>query len=140
MAGNGASAAPLRPVEASWVYQFGRIICRSISARWFDLKAYGVQHVPRRGGAVIVSNHQSYLDPVVPAVIDGSCQAWPRGAKMFRQRPIRVMYGPVMDLKDFKAAEIVRRIDVRLRRMFEELRRRERLITSPLEPEGQGEG
>ena len=28
-----------------------------------DFKAYGVEHVPTRGGVLIVSNHQSYLDP-----------------------------------------------------------------------------
>ena len=29
----------------------------------FDYRAFGTRHVPRKGGAVIASNHQSYLDP-----------------------------------------------------------------------------
>jgi 1-acyl-sn-glycerol-3-phosphate acyltransferase len=31
----------------------------------FDLKVYGLHHIPRHGGALIASNHQSYLDPIL---------------------------------------------------------------------------
>jgi 1-acyl-sn-glycerol-3-phosphate acyltransferase len=34
----------------------------------FDLKVYGQQNVPARGGVLLVSNHQSYLDPMLLAV------------------------------------------------------------------------
>jgi 1-acyl-sn-glycerol-3-phosphate acyltransferase len=214
-AGVPASASAGKEIRTSLLYRGGRVICRIISTTMFDLKVYGIRHVPRSGGVLIVSNHQSYLDPVVlgsqlprplsflakselfeaprfgwlirqlnafpvrlgegdvgavketirrlqeghalnifpegsrssdgeiapiesgiglivrragvpvvPAAIHGSFDAWPRGAVMFRSRPIRVQFGPVMDLKDLKAAEIVKRIDVTLRTMFEELRRR----------------
>ena len=68
--GNTDSAAPTVPRRGepeSLVYCFGRIICRLWTTAWFDLKIYGVRHVPRRGGVLIVSNHQSYLDPVLLA-------------------------------------------------------------------------
>ena len=219
-AGSDAAAPPPAPdkmFEASLVYQIGRVICRLTCVQWFDLKVYGLKHVPRRGGVLIVSNHQSYLDPVllaaklprplsflskselfeipgfnwlirslnaypvrlgegdigavretirrlqeghalnvfpegsrtedgeiapmqpgvglivrragvpvVPAVIDGSFEAWPKADKIFHPHPIRVQFGPVMDLKDLKAGEIVKRIDTTLRRMFAELRARGR--------------
>jgi 1-acyl-sn-glycerol-3-phosphate acyltransferase len=64
--------------------------------------------------------------PVVPAVIDGSFDAWPRDSKFPHRHPIRVMYGPAMELADLKAAEIVKRIDVTLRSMFPQLREREK--------------
>jgi 1-acyl-sn-glycerol-3-phosphate acyltransferase len=203
------------PEKPTIVYQIGRVICRVTCDRWFDLKVYGARHVPRSGGVLIVSNHQSYLDPVVlavklqrplsflakselfehpsfswlirslnaypvrqgegdvgavketigrlkeghalnlfpegtrtpdgtiqpmqagvglivrragvpvvPAVIHGSLEAWPKKKKLFHPHPIRVQYGPPMELKDLKASEIVRRIDVTLRRMFDELRGR----------------
>jgi len=75
----------------------------------------GIALVVRRAGV-----------PVVPAVIDGSFQAWPKFKTFPRPYPCRVMYGPPMHLADLKAGEIVKRIDVTLRRMFDELRERER--------------
>ena len=204
-------------IKASLVYHGGRVICRIACVKWFDLKVYGLEHMPRRGGLLIVSNHQSYLDPVVlasktprplsflakselfevpgfgwlirnlnafpvrqgegdvgavretirrlqeghalnmfpegsrsddgeiapmqsgiglivrragvpvlPAAIVGSFAAWPRGKKIFRPHPIRVQFGPPMELHELKAAEIVKRIDVTLRTMFADLRERVR--------------
>jgi len=64
--------------------------------------------------------------PVVPAAIDGSFQAWPKSRTLPKPRPLRVLYGPPMELDDLKAAEIVKRIDVTLRGLLAELRERER--------------
>jgi 1-acyl-sn-glycerol-3-phosphate acyltransferase len=41
---------------------------RFIATAAFDLKVYGTEHVPTSGGVLIVSNHQSVLDPIVLAV------------------------------------------------------------------------
>ena len=215
------AVAPLQvgPPEfkASVVYQVGRVICRLACVQWFDLKVYGLKHMPRAGGVLIVSNHQSYLDPVVlaaktprplsflakselfeipgfswliqslnafpvrqgegdvgavretirrlqeghalnmfpegsrtddgeiapmlpgiglivrragvpvvPAAIVGSFAAWPREKKIFRPHPIRVRFGPAMELHQLKAQKIVETIDVTLRTMFQDLRDRVR--------------
>ena len=64
--------------------------------------------------------------PVVPAAIDGSFQAWPHTQTLPRLRPVRVLYGPPMELDDLKAAEIVKRIDVTLRDLLTRLREMER--------------
>jgi 1-acyl-sn-glycerol-3-phosphate acyltransferase len=206
------------PAKRQVTWKAAQALCRIATTLMFDLKAYGAKNVPRRGGVLLVSNHQSYLDPVllgvpierpisylskselfenkffgalirglnafpvrqgasdvgavketikrleqghllnifvegtrsedgnigptqpgaalvirrakvpvVPVVIDGSFEAWPRGDKLFHAHPIRVMYGPPMNLSDLKAAEITRRIEATLRSMFEELRaKRER--------------
>jgi 1-acyl-sn-glycerol-3-phosphate acyltransferase len=58
-------APALRP---SPLYIFGKVILRPWCDVWFDFKAYGVENVPRHGGVLIVSNHQSYLDPIVLGV------------------------------------------------------------------------
>lgn len=50
------------------LYVFGRILCRIGTTLAFDLKTYGVQNVPKTGGVLIVSNHQSFLDPVLLTV------------------------------------------------------------------------
>jgi len=49
------------------LYQTAKVICRTVLAvirRW---EVYGVENLPRRGGAIVISNHISYWDPVVVA-------------------------------------------------------------------------
>jgi len=66
---SSSSSSPLPPeVPEPWIYSFGRIAARPFSDLWFDLKVYGVHKVPKRGGVLIVSNHQSFLDPMLFAV------------------------------------------------------------------------
>jgi 1-acyl-sn-glycerol-3-phosphate acyltransferase len=47
-------------------------VCRSFAyigtVLLFDVKTYGVKNVPKTGGALMISNHQSYLDPVLLGV------------------------------------------------------------------------
>lgn len=60
--------------------------------------------------------------PVVPTVIDGSFDAWPRSRKLFRPHPLRVLYGPPMKLHDLAPAEIVSVLERTLRAMLADLR------------------
>lgn len=59
-------AAPELGRNAVWI--FGQTICRLVTTIWFQLKVYGKEHVPTSGGVLLISNHQSYLDPIVVAV------------------------------------------------------------------------
>jgi 1-acyl-sn-glycerol-3-phosphate acyltransferase len=52
-----------------WFYQGCKGICRVVSTVWFDLKVHGLEHVPRTGGALLICNHQSYMDPVFVGVL-----------------------------------------------------------------------
>ena len=204
-------------MEATPFYKTIRGMSRVTTTLAFDLKVYKQDYVPMRGGVVIASNHQSYLDPVliasqlkrplsflakselfenkyfgwlirnlnafpvkqgagdvgavketirrlqeghalnlfpegsrcddgeigpmqagigliirkagvpvVPAAIDGSFQAWPKTRTLPKPRPIRMLYGPPMELDNLKAAEIVKRIDVTLRGLLSRLREMER--------------
>jgi 1-acyl-sn-glycerol-3-phosphate acyltransferase len=44
-------------------YSFFRTCCRIAATVFFDLKVYGVEHVPNTGGVLLLSNHLSFLDP-----------------------------------------------------------------------------
>lgn len=53
-------------VHKTWVYRLGRFLVASYLCLFHRLRIEGAQHLPREGGALIVANHQSYLD--IPAV------------------------------------------------------------------------
>jgi hypothetical protein len=59
---------------------------------------------------------------VIPCVIEGSYQAWPKTEKLFHAYPISVMYGPPLKVEGLKANEITQLIERTLREMFAELR------------------
>jgi len=64
--------------------------------------------------------------PVVPAVIDGAFEAWPRGRLLLRPHPIRVAFGPQISAEEAAAGDPDVLIDVLWRRMRDlqaELRR-----------------
>jgi 1-acyl-sn-glycerol-3-phosphate acyltransferase len=59
-------AAPVpRPTP---VWKFLQTLARISTTLLFDLKVYGARRVPSTGGVLLVSNHQSYLDPVLLGV------------------------------------------------------------------------
>jgi len=201
------------PIRKSRFWRFCRGIAYIGCTVMFDYKAYGVKNVPRTGGALMISNHQSYLDPVllglnlprplsylakselfknkflawlitelrafpvrqgrgdkaaieetirrlreghmlnifpegtrtpdgkigemqrgaalvvrragvpiVPVAIHGSYEAWPTGQKIFRSRPVRVLYGKPLNVDGMKSDQIVKVMDRTLREMVEDLR------------------
>ena len=62
--------------------------------------------------------------PIVPVVIEGSFQAWRRGQKIFKPYPIRVKFGPALNVQGLKPDEIVNLLDRTFRGLFGELRAR----------------
>lgn len=200
-------------MERSRTWRCLQMVARIFAQLFFDVRFYGTRHLPRRGGVLLVSNHQSYLDPVllaigldrplsymakselfkhrafawmirslnafpveqgagdvgavketisrlqeghvlniypegsrsedgemiplekgvglvirrakvpvVPAVIDGAHRAWGKNMKFPHCAPVRVMYGPPMDLAGLDRDEIVQKIDQTLRKMLMDLR------------------
>lgn len=49
-------------------WKFLQTIARIATTLMFDLKVYGAHRVPQEGGVLVVSSHQSYLDPVLLGV------------------------------------------------------------------------
>lgn len=46
-------------------YSFLHIVCRLLAVVVFRIRCYGRHHVPATGGGLVMSNHQSNLDPVI---------------------------------------------------------------------------
>jgi 1-acyl-sn-glycerol-3-phosphate acyltransferase len=55
------------PSEPTVFWRFCRGIARLLATLMFEMRVYGLENVPRRGGVLLISNHQSYLDPVLLA-------------------------------------------------------------------------
>lgn len=64
----GASSALPTFMRVTWVYRVCRAILRLLAVVFFGLRTSGLKNIPRRGGVLIVANHQSYLDPPVAGV------------------------------------------------------------------------
>lgn len=45
-------------------YEIGRVWCIAFCRMCFRFKAFGQENVPKEGAVILVSNHQSFLDPV----------------------------------------------------------------------------
>ena len=194
------------------IWKFLQTISRIATTLLFELKVYGAHRVPNEGGVLIVSNHQSYLDPVllgvrlkrplsymaksslfrfapfawfirslgafpirqntadiralkeaiervregraltifpegsrtpdgrllaiepgialvirkakvpvVPAVIDGSFDAWRLGNKIFRPASIRVLYDRPIDLSGLSREQVMETIAHKFRTMLDDL-------------------
>lgn len=56
------------PGGRSWLYKTLQVLARILTTQLFELKTCGLENVPRTGGALLLANHQSYLDPVVVGV------------------------------------------------------------------------
>jgi 1-acyl-sn-glycerol-3-phosphate acyltransferase len=46
-------------------YEFLHIFCRLVAVVLFRIRCEGRENVPKKGGALVLSNHQSNLDPVL---------------------------------------------------------------------------
>jgi 1-acyl-sn-glycerol-3-phosphate acyltransferase len=60
----GASSAQRSLPKRLW-YDFLRVTCRLVGVVVFQIRVRGREHVPATGGALVLSNHQSHLDPVL---------------------------------------------------------------------------
>jgi len=50
-------------LRAAWFW-YARWVCKVFCILFFRLRTYGRENVPDKGAFVLVSNHQSYLDPI----------------------------------------------------------------------------
>ena len=54
--------------QRSVVWRFAQVTMWIFTTLLFDLKIYGKRNIPREGGALLLANHQGFLDPILIAV------------------------------------------------------------------------
>ena len=59
--------------------------------------------------------------PIIPAAIIGSYEAWPKGRMLFQTHPVRIAFGPPLEVKGMKSEQVVRRIDFAIRKLYRDL-------------------
>jgi len=67
-------------------WRFLQGLCRIVTTLAFDLKVFGVHRLPQEGGVLVVSNHQSYLDPVLLAVRTRRPLSYMAKSELFRHK------------------------------------------------------
>jgi len=66
-AGQQAQAASVDPQARNWVWRVIQLLMQNVFVFWFRYRVAGLEKVPP-GGALLLMNHQSYIDPLVVAV------------------------------------------------------------------------
>ena len=54
-------------LKVKWFW-FARWTCRLFCLLFFRMRTYGRENIPKKGGFLLICNHQSYLDPILCAV------------------------------------------------------------------------
>lgn len=68
-----------------------QFLCWAVAPAAFRLRVLGREHLPSRSAFLIVSNHQSFLDPVLLALAVRREVAFMARASLFRPAPFRLL-------------------------------------------------
>lgn len=55
------------PLGRNWVWRTIQITLQNVFIFWLRYRVRGLEHIPQRGGALLLINHQSFLDPLLTA-------------------------------------------------------------------------
>lgn len=53
------------PVRRTWFWLTCQFLMGCFAAVWFRFRAVGLEHIPPTGGALLLANHASFLDPLL---------------------------------------------------------------------------
>lgn len=67
-------------------WRIGRFLTWEFATLYLRIRVVGAHHVPRRGGVILVSSHQSYLDPPLVAMIPPRESSFMARDSLFRNR------------------------------------------------------
>ena len=69
------------------LWYVARLLAQFVFLLAFRVRVFGQRNVPRTGGVLLVSNHQSYLDPVLLGLGVGRPVSYMARRSLFRNRP-----------------------------------------------------
>lgn len=84
-----------RPLSHRLWYDFLRISCRLVAITWFRLRREGSDYLPASGGALLMSNHQSYFDPVIVGLACDRRLSYLARKSLFRNPLFRMLINSV---------------------------------------------
>src|ERR1700761_6428334 len=73
-------------VRKSLLYACGQVAGRLFTTLKFRLQVFGIHNIPETGGVLVISNHQSALDPVLVAVRARRPFSYMARATLFRNK------------------------------------------------------
>lgn len=90
-----SSSSPVPPLPPGHVYpvlgatpfRMAHVFSRIVFSAVCDLKIYGAETFPRSGGVLVVSNHQSHLDPVILGVAIPRSLSYFAKSELFEMHP-----------------------------------------------------
>lgn len=109
-------------------YDFCRRLCRLATSTYWRVRCDGVEHLPTQGGALVLSNHQSFIDPVLVGVCTRRRLTYLARKTLFR--------GPMKWLIESLNAIAIDREGMGLSGLKETLRRLKREEAVVIFPEG----
>lgn len=56
------------PLRRNWIWFSFQKVAQVLFAVWFRARTRGIEHLPKEGPALILMNHESFLDPLVTGV------------------------------------------------------------------------
>jgi 1-acyl-sn-glycerol-3-phosphate acyltransferase len=68
---------------------FFKFVCRLSAVAVFNIRCHGREKVPRAGGGLMLSNHQSFLDPVIVGLASDRRLNYVARKNLFRFAPFR---------------------------------------------------
>ena len=110
-----------------WPWLLGRTFFQAVFLPALRVRVFGAHNVPQVGGAMIVSNHQSYLDPVLLSLALRWPVAYMARRSLFRHPAFALLLRMVNVFPITRGGRDVRA----LRETVERLRAGERLVVFP---------
>ena len=69
-----------------FLYWFLRFFCLLLGKFFFHLETRGRKFIPRKGGFILVSNHASFLDPIILGVVSSRVLSFAARDSLFRNK------------------------------------------------------